>query len=186
MARTVLITGGCRSGKSRQARLLAESAGEKRVYIATAPVVDAEMEERIASHRAERLGRGWETIEERTDLAGALRRCAGYDVVLCDCLTLWVNNLMYEASPKGHAMTEADMARLCAEVREALQDLNSLVVLVTNEVGMGVVPADATTRRFRDLAGRCNLEIAAMADEVILMVSGLPMPLKGKGREHPQ
>jgi len=186
MARTVLITGGCRSGKSRHARLLAESVGEKRVYIATAPVGDSEMEERIFSHRAERLGRGWETIEERINLAGALRECAGYDVVVCDCLTLWVNNLMYEASPKGQAITELDMARLCAEVRDALRCLDALVVLVTNEVGLGVVPADATTRRFRDLAGRCNQEMAAATDEVILMVSGLPMHLKGKGHEHPR
>jgi adenosylcobinamide kinase/adenosylcobinamide-phosphate guanylyltransferase len=181
-----LITGGCRSGKSRQALLLAESRGGKRVYIATAPVLDAEMEERIARHREERLGRGWETIEEATDLARALRRCAGFDAVVCDCLTLWVNNLMYEASAEGRAMTEADLTRLCAEVRDVLGCLDALVVLVTNEVGLGVVPADAATRRFRDLAGRCNQEMAAATDEVILMVSGVPVPLKGKGHEHPR
>ena len=181
MSRMILITGGCRSGKSRHAQSLAENAGSKRLFIATAPILDAEMEQRIARHQEERRGRGWDTIEEPLDLTGALHRVSGYDAVLCDCLTLWVNNLMYSASQREEVLREEHIVQHCQEVYAAVQCINACVVFVTNEVGMGIVPEDAVSRRFRDLTGRCNQEMAAAADHVILMVSGLALQLKGSG-----
>ncbi|MBT8419531.1 MAG: bifunctional adenosylcobinamide kinase/adenosylcobinamide-phosphate guanylyltransferase [Gammaproteobacteria bacterium] len=173
-----LITGGCRSGKSRHALRLAEKAGEKRLFIATAPVLDEEMRERVARHQAVRQRLGWETWEEEHDLAGAFHRVAEqgkYDVVLCDCLTLWVNNLLYGASQDGITLEEDEMARRARELCNVARGIPAKVLFVTNEVGQGIVPADAISRRFRDLAGRCNQEVAAMADSVILMVSGIPV-----------
>ena len=179
MARMALITGGCRSGKSRHGLRLAESAGSNRVYIATAPILDAEMEQRIARHWEERRGRGWDTIEAPLDLTGAFAQAAGYDVILCDCLTLWVNNLMYTAAQRGRTLHEEHIVEHCRELITAARRSGAFVVFVTNEVGMGIVPEDAASRRFRDLTGRCNQEMAAAVDEVILMVSGLALQLKG-------
>lgn len=179
MARIILITGGCRSGKSRHALRLAETAGSKRLFIATAPILDAEMEQRIVHHREERRGRGWVTIEEPLDLCGALRQGAGYDAVLCDCLTLWVSNLMYAASQRGEILREEHIVQHCREVGVALCGTDALVVFVTNEVGMGIVPENAISRQFRDLTGRCNQEIAAAANHVILMISGVAIEVKG-------
>ncbi len=179
MARMVLITGGCRSGKSRHGLRLVESAGSKRIFIATAPILDAEMEQRIARHREERRGRGWDTIEAPLDLTGAFAEAAGYDVILCDCLTLWVNNLMYTAAQRGETLHEERIVEHCRELITAARRSGAFVVFVTNEVGMGIVPGDADSRRFRDLIGRCNQEMAAAVDEVILMVSGLTLQIKG-------
>ncbi len=179
MSKMILITGGCRSGKSRHALRLAENAGIKRLFIATAPILDAEMEQRIAQHRKERHGRGWNTIEEPLDITGVLRRVAGYETVLCDCLTLWVNNLMYSTSQRGEVMREEHIVQQCQEVCAAVRGTDAFVVFVTNEVGMGIVPEDKISRQFRDLTGRCNQEMTAAADQVILMVSGLAIQLKG-------
>ena len=179
MARIVLVTGGCRSGKSRHAQNMAENAGKKRLYIATAPVLDEEMAERVAKHREMRQGRGWETCEESTDLAGSFHRAEGFDVILCDCLTLWVNNLLYFASQEDRSLEEEEIVRQCAHVTEAAKANSAEVIFVTNEVGMGIVPAYKVSRQFRDLAGRCNQEVASVAEQVILMVSGLPIFLKG-------
>nr|VFJ86502.1 MAG: adenosylcobinamide kinase /adenosylcobinamide-phosphate guanylyltransferase [Candidatus Kentron sp. LFY] len=193
MSEITLITGGCRSGKSRYAQRLSEDVGEKRLFIATAPVLDDEMRQRVAHHRAERHERGWQTREEPYDLAGCLRQIddppqeqsgkrpdrQGYDVVLCDCLTLWVNNRLYAATKDGVTLEEEEMASLARKMCVAARAISAPVFLVTNEVGQGIVPADKTSRRFRDLAGRCNQEVAAQADSVILVVSGLPLPLKG-------
>lgn len=191
MSQITLITGGCRSGKSRYAQRLSEKLGERRLFIATAPVLDEEMRQRVAWHRAERGGRGWDTWEEQHDLVGCLHRIdrqswerpqkrdAGYDVVLCDCLTLWTNNLLYAASQKGIFLEEQEMVSLARELCVAARAISTPVLFVTNEVGQGIVPADALSRRFRDLVGRCNQEVATAADSVVLMVSGLPLPLKG-------
>nr|VFJ60950.1 MAG: adenosylcobinamide kinase /adenosylcobinamide-phosphate guanylyltransferase [Candidatus Kentron sp. FW] len=191
MSRITLITGGCRSGKSRHAQRLSEDVGEKRLFIATAPVLDNEMRQRVARHQVLRNDRGWETREEQLDLVGCLReigqqseqvhkhRGRPCDVVLCDCLTLWVNNLLYATSKDGTSLEEEEMAVLAREVCAVAHAIPVPVFFVTNEVGQGIVPADETSRRFRDLAGRCNQEVAAVADAVILMVSGLPLPLKG-------
>lgn len=179
MAGTMLITGGCRSGKSLHAQRLAENVGMKRLFIATAPILDEEMNRRAARHQEMRRGQGWETREERLDLAGCLRRADGYDVVLCDCLTLWVSNLMYAASQKGIVLEEEEIAQRSREICAAARSISALVIFVTNEVGMGIVPAGEISRRFRDLAGRCNQETAAAADSVILIVSGIPIRMKG-------
>jgi adenosylcobinamide kinase / adenosylcobinamide-phosphate guanylyltransferase len=214
MARIVLVTGGCRSGKSAYAQLMAESLPPPRLYVATCPVTDDEMERRIEQHRQARHDRGWETIEEQLDLAGVFRRCTEYthvkgdspifadtkigtvaNVVLVDCVTLWINNLMYQAatcgagvSPAraagtaapqyGQPLTEADVAARCSQMLAAAETCCGTVIFVTNEVGLGVVPDNAQARSYRDLIGRVNQTIAARADAVTLVCCGIPLHLK--------
>ena len=179
MGKIVLVTGGCRSGKSRWAQQMAEAAGLQRLYIATAPVLDAEMAERIARHRQERAQGKWTTCEETLDLVRAFGEHTGFDSVLCDCLTLWVNNLLHQAEQQEKTFGEDDMAQLAQEVVEVARQYPGTVHFVTNEVGLGIVPTDALSRCFRDLAGRCNQVMAAAADEVYFVVSGIPMQIKG-------
>jgi len=175
----ILITGGSRSGKSAYAQRIAESVSGARTYIATCPVVDKEMEERIRKHREAR-DPSWRTIEEVTNLADALASARGSEVILVDCLTLWINNLMYEAQKKNKRLGEDAIGALSKNVVGICKELPGSVVLVTNEVGMGIVPADPVSRMFRDLAGRCNQIMAEQADTVIFMVSGLPIYIKGE------
>jgi adenosylcobinamide kinase/adenosylcobinamide-phosphate guanylyltransferase len=178
MGKMIMVTGGCRSGKSRFAQNLAEAAGQTRLYLATAPVLDSEMEERIARHRAVRASREWETCEEQVNLVQALRSHPAYQVVLCDCLTLWVNNQMYVAEQKGELLGEEALAQATQQLAVEVRRHSATVIFVTNEVGLGIVPGDALSRRFRDLAGRCNQVMAASADEVYFLVSGIPMKIK--------
>ena len=182
MTNVILITGGCRSGKSAHAQHLAESLDGKRVYVATSPVTDEEMRDRIARHQQQRRHRGWKTIEEQTDLAGTGLQAHMYAVVLVDCLTLWVNNLMYEAGKRGETVEEHDVERLCGEIIDACRQHEGTVIFVTNEVGMGIVPDNAVSRRYRDLVGRCNQVIATGADEVKLLTCGVPLTLKKENR----
>lgn len=164
-----LILGGARSGKSRFAEELAINSGLRRVYVATSPVIDTEMDERIALHRAQR-GNDWRTIEEELDLVGVLTREAAPDtVILVDCLTLWLNNLLYR---------ERDVALEARRLAEALESIKGPCVLVSNEVGMGIVPENALARSFRDAQGRLNQDIAAVAQKVIFVAAGLPLVLK--------
>jgi adenosylcobinamide kinase/adenosylcobinamide-phosphate guanylyltransferase len=179
MARIVLITGGGRSGKSRHALRLAETLPAPRLFLATCPPVDDEMRRRIERHRAARDPEFWETLEEPVDLARALRDSAGFRTILVDCLTLWVNNLLWEAEQRGEDLGDEDVARACDEVARAAAALDAAVLFVTNEVGSGIIPENAPTRRFRDLAGRANQRIADAADQVVLMVCGLPLTVKG-------
>jgi len=179
MARLVLISGGCRSGKSAHAQMLAESLPGRRAYVATCPVIDAEMRRRIDRHQQARSARQWQTFEEPVDLPKALAAAAGFDVVLVDCLTLWVNNLMYEAEQQGAQVSEEQMTDRCQALLTACRAHRGTIILVTNEVGMGIVPDNAVARRYRDLAGRCNQVIAAGADVVTLVACGLPLTLKG-------
>jgi adenosylcobinamide kinase / adenosylcobinamide-phosphate guanylyltransferase len=179
MARVILVTGGGRSGKSTFAQGLAESMAGRRAYIATCPVIDDEMAARVRKHREARKAGRWDTIEEPLALADALRRDGGHDVCLVDCLTLWVNNVVYEAEKVGRAVTEDDVARLCDEILEACRRRPGAVIFVTNEVGMGIIPENPLARRYRDLAGRCNQVIARKSETVILMVSGIPVTIKG-------
>ncbi len=179
MGKIVLVTGGCRSGKSRLAQQIAEAAGLKFLYIATAPVLDEEMEKRIARHRQERAQSNWSTCEETHELVRTFKENMGFDAVLCDCLTLWVNNLLYQSEQMGSLLNEDDMTRLAQAVVDAAYQYPGSVIFVTNEVGLGIVPADALSRRFRDLAGRCNQVMAAAADEVYFVVSGVPLKIKG-------
>ncbi len=163
------VTGGARSGKSALAERLARETGLARVYVATAQAFDAEMAERIARHRADR-GEGWETVEAPHDLADALAAADGAGrVILVDCLTLWLSNRML-----ADADVEAESARLCA----ALAALRAPVALVSNELGLGLVPETPLGRRFRDAQGRLNQQVAAMADLALFVVAGLPLVLK--------
>jgi adenosylcobinamide kinase/adenosylcobinamide-phosphate guanylyltransferase len=179
MAKLTLVTGGSRSGKSRYAQARAETSPAPRLYVATMPLIDEEMGERIARHRDGRAGRGWETAEEQCDLAGVLTVSGGFPVRLVDCVTAWVSNLMYHAESAGRAVTEEEIAERCGQVIAACRTLPGEVIFVTNEVGMGLVPDNPVGRRFRDLAGRANQTLAEAADEVVLLVSGCPLTVKG-------
>jgi adenosylcobinamide kinase/adenosylcobinamide-phosphate guanylyltransferase len=166
---TTLVLGGARSGKSRFAENLIEASGLDPVYLATAQVFDTEMDARIALHR-ERRGPNWRTVEEPLALVEALaRNCTPRTAVLVDCLTLWVTNLM---------MAERDIEAECQTLLAALENAGGPVVLVSNEVGLGIVPDNAMARAFRDHAGRLNQQIAALANTVIFVVAGLPLTLK--------
>lgn len=164
-----LVLGGARSGKSAHAETLIEAHGGAPVYVATAEAGDDEMAERIAAHRARR-GQGWTTVEAPIELADAVRTQArAGNAVLVDCLTIWLSNLLFAARD-----VEADMADLMAALGEA----QGPVVLVSNEVGLGIVPENALARAFRDHAGRLNQRAAEAADQVVLVTAGLPMTLK--------
>lgn len=169
MKGSLLVLGGARSGKSAYAERRAESYACDKVYIATAEVTDSEMADRIRHHQ-DRRGSGWRTIEAPLDLADALREHVSPDrVILIDCVTVWINNLMFH-----DRAVEPAVADLCA----ALAKAKGYVVVVSNEVGFGIVPENALARRFQDYAGRANQMIAAVADEVVLVVAGLPLTVK--------
>jgi len=178
MSHIILVTGGSRSGKSAHALEIAQRLDGPRVFVATCPALDDEMRTRIRMHQKAREQAGWRTIEETDDLASALARTGECRVVLVDCLTLWVNNLLYHAEQAGRAMEESAIQKQCEAVLRACAPLAGTVLFVTNEVGWGIIPENASARRFRDLSGRCNAVMAAGADEVILVVCGLPIYLK--------
>ncbi|MEL6244027.1 MAG: bifunctional adenosylcobinamide kinase/adenosylcobinamide-phosphate guanylyltransferase [Pseudomonadota bacterium] len=170
MSISYLILGGARSGKSRRALALAESIGSTRVFIATAEAWDDEMEERIARHQDER-GFGWSTREVPLDLAGELSRLeAQTDVCVVDCLTLWLSNLMHH----GHDV-DRETEKLC----EVVSAIRIPIILVSNEVGLGIVPETRLGRAFRDAQGRLNQALARVCDRVELIAAGLPLTLKG-------
>ena len=168
MDKLILITGGARSGKSAHAEALVSDMAGDPVYIATAEPGDAEMRERIALHRARR-GEHWRLVEVPIDLAGALQRVDSAGPILVDCLTLWLSNLML-AGRDPEAETE--------KLIRALAKRGGPVVLVTNEVGLGIVPDNALARAYRDAAGRMNHQIADLADEIYFVVAGQPMKVK--------
>lgn len=172
MTRTLLVLGGARSGKSRYAQQRAEALPGALVYVATAQAFDDEMATRIAHHRADR-GARWRTVEAPLALAEAIVAEARPDgVLLVDCLTLWASNLLLadQAADEG--------AEAAAALAAALAKAAGPVILVANEVGLGIVPDNALARRFRDIAGRINQAIAAAADEVQFIAAGLPLRLK--------
>ncbi len=171
LPRLTLVLGGARSGKSRYGEALVESQAGSCVYLATATAGDAEMAARIRAHRARR-GARWRTVEAPLDLIGELAGAARPDgAVLVDCLTLWLSNLM-EAGRDVAAESEALTA--------ALPNLAGPAVLVSNEVGLGIVPDNALARRFRDAAGALHQSIAALAQSVVFVAAGLPLTLKGE------
>lgn len=172
MAKVTLVTGGARSGKSRFAESLAVQQGEPLLYIATAGFGDSEMKERITRHQ-ERRGAAWQTIEEQYDLAGVLM---GHDdwfkATLVDCVTLWLTNLLLKYKDKSAVLEE---------VRRTVSTFTSLktpLVMVSNEVGLGIIPDNSLARVFCDLSGEANEILAAAADEVYVTFSGLPLKLK--------
>jgi adenosylcobinamide kinase/adenosylcobinamide-phosphate guanylyltransferase len=169
MRRVTLVLGGARSGKSRFAEALARGHKRPLFYIATAEITDAEMRDRIDEHRRRR-GMEWTTIEAPLDLVGALdemgdRRC----FILVDCITVWLNNLMHHGRDVAR-----EVERLCA----CLATIRARLVIVSNEVGLGIVPDNALARAFRDEAGRVNQALAEAVDEVVFIAAGLPTTLK--------
>jgi adenosylcobinamide kinase/adenosylcobinamide-phosphate guanylyltransferase len=181
MGKIILVTGGCRSGKSRFAQETIERFPGSRCFIATCPVVDKESEERIERHKQDRKNRNWNTLEEELNLSGAVGAASVYDNVLVDCLTLWVNNIMYNA--KGADINEDYISKLCGEVIAEVEKVSGNVLFVTNEVGLGIVPENKEARLYRDLVGRCNSEFAKASEVAILVSCGLPVYLKGNKNE---
>jgi adenosylcobinamide kinase/adenosylcobinamide-phosphate guanylyltransferase len=170
MRRSVLVLGGARSGKSRYAESLATGHPGEWVYVATAEAGDAEMRERIAHHRARR-GNGWRTVEEPIRLADVLAREAlAGRFVLVDCLTLWISNLMLQKRD-----VESDVEALA----ETMRRLPGSVAVVSNEVGLGIVPDNPLARQFRDRAGLANQRIAAAVSEVFFLAAGQALRIKG-------
>jgi adenosyl cobinamide kinase/adenosyl cobinamide phosphate guanylyltransferase len=170
--RLTLVLGGARSGKSRYAESLVMALPPPWLYVATGQGLDAEMAARIEAHRSRR-GAGWSTVEAPRALAATLA-APGTAPILVDCLTLWLSNLMMAEAP-----IEAELDRLA----QALDKATAPVVMVANEVGSGIVPDNALARRFRDLQGWLNQRIAAQADNVVLVVAGLPLFVKGRPTE---
>ncbi len=175
--RLLLVTGGARSGKSVLAERFAAEHGAGLTYIATARADDAEMAARIGLHQARR-GADCRTLEAPIDLSGALMASDGPGVRLVDCLTVWLANVMFaDRAP-------ADCTAAVGELVKTLRMQKGPVVLVTNELGQGIVPADAATRAYRDAHGAMNQAVAAIADEVWMAVCGLPLCVKpGKEME---
>jgi len=166
----VLLLGGARSGKSRMAQARAEATAQAAlIYIATGEARDAEMTDRIARHRADR-GPRWQTFEVPIELPEVIARERGAErVVLVDCLTLWLSNLL---------LSDRDISDATDRLLDSLKSGAGLVLLVSNEVGLGIVPDNALARRFRDEAGRLHQRVAAIADEVLLVAAGLAIRMK--------
>jgi len=168
MGKSILVTGGARSGKSAFAERLTLRLGAAPVYIATAQAHDGEMAERIATHQARR-GAQWETIAAPMDIEGALAASDGKGPRLVDCLTLWLSNLILDG---------CDWQAASDQLKACVAEQVSPVVFVTNEVGAGIVPENALARQFRDAAGAVNQSISGVVDEVYLVVSGQPVKVK--------
>lgn len=180
---TTLVLGGARSGKSAHAEMLAAQSGRDNVYIATASASDAEMAARIEHHRRSRP-QHWRTVEQPLLLADAIMRHAGPGrAVLVDCLTLWLSNLLFSDGRDYPETGNLALPPLFSEQRaallKALHDAPGDVLLVSNEVGMGITPLGAVSRCFVDEAGRLNQAVAAVCDRVVFVAAGLPLVLKG-------
>lgn len=175
-----LVTGGARSGKSTWAQERCESLleeGQTAAFVATAQALDDDMARRIRRHQDDRDAR-WHTIEAPLALEEAVHAAVGsHRVVLVDCLTLWSSNVLFEDEAQSDDAIRERFRALSRSLSRLPTDAH--VVLVTNEVGLGIVPANALARRYRDLLGWCNQEVARAADRVVLLVSGLPLFVKG-------
>ena len=176
----VLVIGGARSGKSHFSEELVLRAEGTPFYIATAPVLDSEMAERVRLHQERRAAANWVTIEEERNLVNAIRLAAAEEAgaVLIDCLTLWINNLFFRAEQEKREFGEAEMAAECDRLIPELRAFPGIVVAVLNEVGMGIVPESPLARRFRDCSGRCGQKIAAAADALYFTVCGIAQRIK--------
>jgi len=170
----ILVTGGCRSGKSRYALNYADRHFNRKLFLATSEVLDEEMALRVEHHKKAR-GPEWETCEEPIDVVEKIGRYDGQvDVILLDCLTLWLSNLLIKWDDDLKVMEEVE------KLADVIKESPTSLIVVTNEVGMGIVPAEPLARRFRDLSGTANQRIVEIADQVVLMVSGIPLFVKGK------
>lgn len=166
----VLVLGGARSGKTAFAEGLTMRRGQHPCYLATAEILDDEMRDRVQLHQDQRAAR-FHTIEEPIELSEAIRTAArAHDAILVDCLTLWITNLI---------IADGNVAEAVDELIETLEATTSSVILVSNEVGLGIVPDNAMARMFRDLAGAAHQRLAETCDDVYFIVAGLPMTLKG-------
>jgi adenosylcobinamide kinase/adenosylcobinamide-phosphate guanylyltransferase len=171
--RMIFITGGCRSGKSRYALDYADRHFSKKIYLATCEALDEEMAQRIDHHKKMR-GPEWRTIEEPIEIVDQIGRHAdGVEVILLDCLTLWLSNLLIKWEDDSRIIKETE------RLIDTMKQSQTSFLIVSNEAGMGIVPADPLSRRFRDLSGMANQKMAEAAHTAILMVSGIPVFLKG-------
>ncbi len=177
-SRLFLITGGVRSGKSRYAENLAQNFGDEVAYVATLEEGDEEMERRVESHRARRP-ESWRTVEAPLDVAGAIAE-AEEPVVLLDCLSGWVSNLLLAHESRGEEAVIGTILAAVDGLLAVVRESGKTVVVVTNEVGSGIVPAYPLGRWYRDALGFANQRVAAEADAACLMVVGLPLVLKGR------
>jgi adenosylcobinamide kinase/adenosylcobinamide-phosphate guanylyltransferase len=172
----VFITGGARSGKSSFALKEASSVPGRKVFIATAEAIDSEMKERIERHRRDR-GPGWETCEEPLHLSRAIEEMSErYDVLVLDCLTIWLSNVILAGSD-----AEREIEELVCTIERFAGNSPAMLFIVSNEVGMGIVPDNEIARKFRDFAGRLNQKVAEVSAEVYWTVAGLPVKIKGEG-----
>jgi len=178
VGRIVYVTGGRRSGKSAFAQAMAERATGPKVYVATCPVIDQETSARVEAHKQAREGKGWTTIEEEQDLAGAIKQADGAEAVLVECLTLWVNNLLYQAEQDGDDATQEMVMKVMEEALDTAVAAQGMVIFVSNEVGLGVIPDNPLARKFSDIAGIINQLAATRSDEAYLVVSGIAQKLK--------
>jgi len=170
--KTYFITGGARSGKSAFAEKLASGLAGKRAYLATAQALDPEMAARIEKHRKDR-DLAWDTYEEPLAVAELLKKLSGrYDVALLDCLTLWLSNVMAHTDGDGVVLLRSD------ELVAAINDFNGVCIIVSNEVGLGIVPDNPLARKFRDFAGILNQRVALTADNVYFTAAGIPLKIK--------
>ena len=181
----ILITGGARSGKSAFAERLA-LAGERVLFVATAEALDDDMARRISAHRSSRPD-DWDTLEEPRSLAEAIRdkttgSASAYDTVIVDCLTMWVSNLLLLYEGRGDA--EARITDAALGLMEVCEASSARWIVVTNEVGLGIVPSSSLARAYRDALGRVNSLVASRADKVYLMAAGLALELKALGARH--
>jgi adenosylcobinamide kinase/adenosylcobinamide-phosphate guanylyltransferase len=169
------VTGGCRSGKSRHALELAgKFADDQKIFMATCVPFDEEMKQRVARHQKDR-GKSWVTLEVPIDLPEAIiKNGAPGKVILVDCLTLWISNLLMKAQEASESEINSSVDKLT----QALETVQCPVILVSNEVGTGIVPENKLARQFRDIIGMANQKMASCADAVIWMVAGIPLTLK--------
>ena len=170
MCLTILVTGGARSGKSVLAEKRTKQLGSSLIYIATSEVIDSEMKKRVEEHQARR-GSEWQTLHAPINLTEALIETDGKGPCLVDCVTFWLNNLIFH---------DEDIDAATKELITVLNERSDPVVLVTNEVGSGIIPENALARRFCDEAGRLNQTISQIADEVYVSISGIPLQIKPK------
>lgn len=181
--KSILLTGGARSGKSHYAQELALNSGKKALFVATAEAGDEEMRQRIRNHQRSRPPE-WGTLEAATNVGKQiLKKGGGVEVIIVDCITMLVNNVFsryadYTAEKIDAALVDKEVTREISELIECLDRLDAGFIFVTNEVGMGLVPANPIDRLYRDLLGKANRMLAERVDEVYLMVAGLPVKVK--------